>query len=67
MKLYDVPRKTWVIPLDDVKVPPSAPNVSVCEPIFFDHIDGMYSYCKNIHGQVVHMAAWTEVTITEPQ
>lgn len=31
------------------------------EIIFFDHIDGMYSFCLNMFNEVVHLAAWTEV------
>ena len=29
--------------------------------IFFDHIDGMYSYCKDMLGNVIHLTAWLEV------
>jgi hypothetical protein len=29
--------------------------------LFFDHIDGMYSYCMNAANEVVHIAAFTEV------
>ena len=65
MKLYEVPRKTWVRPLTDVTIPPAAPSIDVNEEIFFDHIDGMYSYCKNKHGDVVHMPAWQEVEIVK--
>ena len=63
MKLYEVPRRTWVRPVQKVHSPPAAPGVALGEEIFFDHIDGMYSYCKNKEGQVVHMAAWTEVEV----
>lgn len=31
------------------------------EVIFFDHIDGMYSYCLSLTNEVFHLAAWTEV------
>ena len=31
------------------------------EVIFFDHIDGMYSYCLSMTNEVVHLAAWAEV------
>lgn len=31
------------------------------EVIFFDHIDGMYSYCVDLQNQLVNLAAWTEV------
>ena len=55
MKLYELPRKTYFTIEDD-------PNQHV---YFFDHIDGMYSYC--LYGdEVVHIAAWTDVQIVRP-
>ena len=51
MKLYEVPKKTW-IKLDGVIY-------------FFDHIDGMYSYCKTQKGDVFHLASWVEVEIVQ--
>ena len=53
MKLYDVPRHTTVI-LEDG------------QEIYFYRVDGMYSYCKNKEGDVVHLPAWTDVTVKEP-
>lgn len=29
--------------------------------LFFDHIDGMYSYCLDANNEVVHIRAWAEV------
>lgn len=29
--------------------------------LFFDHIDGMYSYCLTLQNEVVHLSAWAEV------
>jgi hypothetical protein len=29
--------------------------------LYFDHVDGMYSYCLTLANEVVHLAAWTEV------
>lgn len=29
--------------------------------LFFDHIDGMYSYCLDMNNNVVHIQAWAEV------
>lgn len=29
--------------------------------IYFDHIDGMYSYCKDMLGNIIHLVAWMEV------
>lgn len=49
MKLYEVPRRTWVM-VDG-------------EKIFFDHIDGMYSYCLDVGGNVVHISASADVEI----
>lgn len=65
-KLYNVKPKTWVMPIEKTSVPPEAREVSIGEPIFFDHIDGMYSYCKDIYGKVVHLAAWQDVTEIDP-
>ncbi len=66
MKLYEVKRESWVLPTEDTTAPPGARQVSVGEPVLFKRLDGMYSYCKDIHGEVVHLPAWQEVTITEP-
>ena len=66
MKLYNVPKNTWVIPVyDDPTAPPGAAPVELGEKILFKHIDGMYSYCKNTEGKVVHLPAWQEVAIVE--
>ena len=64
MKLYDVPDKTWVRVIDkEVRVPPGAPEIKEGELIYLGNIDGMFSYCENKAGDIVHMAAWTEVEI----
>jgi len=31
----------------------------------FYHIDGMYSFCKDRDGNIVHPAAWTEVELVD--
>lgn len=54
MKLYEVPPKTWV------KVP------GINDPVFFDHIDGFYSYCK-LGDEVIHLHALTEAVVIENQ
>jgi hypothetical protein len=28
---------------------------------YFDHLDGMYSVCSTLTGDLVHVAGWTEV------
>jgi len=50
MKLYDVPPNS-TIRIDEHWI------------LEFHHIDGMYSYCKDKDGNVVHLAAWTEVEV----
>lgn len=51
MKLYDVPNDSKILVGDTV--------------LTFHHIDGMYSYCVDEHGNVHHIAAWTEVDLIE--
>lgn len=51
MKLYEVPRRSWIRLVD------------TGEQFFFDHIDGMYSVCRNADNQIVHLSAWTEVQV----
>jgi len=53
MKLYQVPRYSRIVLQDGTK-------------LFFDHLDGMYSFCTDSDGQVWHINAGTEVTIEEP-
>lgn len=36
-------------------------GTGIDEVLFFDHIDGMYSYCLNMDDQVIHLQAWAEV------
>lgn len=45
--LYSVPRNTYVL-LDN-------------EYFFFDHIDGMYSFCLDMNNNIIHIPAWQEV------
>lgn len=68
MKLYDVPRETFVKVLEDVHVPVGCAPIKAGETIFFDHIDGMYSFCMDKDKKhILHLAAWTEVEIIDPQ
>jgi len=58
MKLYECPRNVLVRSLETEEGD---------EPLEFKfhHVDGMYSYCTLENGEVVHLAAWTEVEIIE--
>ena len=62
-KLYDVPQNTRIKVVVKDKVPPGAPQINEGEELNFRSIDGMYSYCTRDNGDVVHLAAWTEVEI----
>lgn len=68
MKLYDVPRNSWVRPvLDNPTAPPDARLIKLGETVKFHNIDGMYSYCHDKEGNVVHLPAWQEVEIVNPE
>jgi len=56
MKLYEVPRKTKIKVLEEGYEG---------QILNFSHIDGMYSFCTNHKGEVVHLAAWTDVEIVK--
>lgn len=65
MELYKVPRNSRIKVVGDIKVPPASPMVEEEEILNFRSIDGMYSYCTRDDGEVVHLAAWTDVEIVE--
>lgn len=52
MKLYEVPRNSRIVLSDGTQ-------------FNFKHIDGMYSYCTDDQGNVVHLVAWEEVEVKE--
>jgi len=56
MKLYDLPRHSYFTIENG-----SLLNAEEPEVFYFDHIDGMYSFCLNKDNGVVHFAAWTPV------
>ena len=63
MKLYQAQNKTWIKLVDDAKAPPGARLTKAREELFFDHLDGMYSFCKDKEGNIVHIPAYQEVDI----
>jgi len=54
MKLHDTPRNTRIVVRTDDGTPVQ---------LNFHHIDGMYSYCTDDEGNVIHLAAWTDVEV----
>lgn len=67
MKLYDVPCGSTIRVISDIGVPIAAPDIKAGEVIRFHHIDGMYSFCHNMKGQVVHLVAWAEVEVVNDE
>ena len=65
MKLYEVPKGSHVQLLETPTIPPVHTELRKDDILYFDHIDGMYSYCLDKNKQVVHLAAWTEVEIVK--
>jgi len=63
MKLYDVPRNSKIIVVSDIKKPIDSINIKENEVLDFIKLDGMYSLCKNMDGDFVHLVAWAEVEI----
>jgi len=62
MKLYEVPRNTTIIIVENkVTVPPDSLEIKKGDILKFSHTGGMYSYCEDKYGNIVHPAAWTEV------
>jgi len=65
MKLYDVPRGSYIILKEDTSVPPVHRELKEREVLKFHRIDGAYSYCVDSEGNTVHPAAWSEVEIVD--
>lgn len=65
MKLYEVPNRNYVRVLEDMEGPPDAVGFKKGDVVFFDHIDGMYSFCKDSEDNICHLKAWTEVEIAD--
>jgi len=63
MELYNVPNGSRIKVIVEDKIPPGAPQITVGEELNFRNIDGMYSYCTRDSGEVVYLAAWTEVVV----
>lgn len=64
MELYNVPRNSKIRIVGTPENPPPAHRqFKEGEILNFHHIDGMYSYCTDKDGHVVHLTAWQEVEI----
>ena len=65
MELHKAPARTWVRILGDNMNPPARTTTEIGDIIWFNHLDGMYSYCLTEQGDVVHLVAWTNVEVIE--
>ena len=65
MKLYNVKPQTWVRIISNNKNPIASIPTQEGDIVFFDHLDGAYSYCRNKDGHIVHLGAMTEIEIIE--
>lgn len=52
MKLYEVPRNSRI-------------GLSDGSELNFSHVDGMYSFCTDDGGSVLHLAAWSDVQLLQ--
>ena len=53
--------KEPIAPLYSVK-PKNYIQLPTSEVVYyFDHIDGLFSYCLDMFGDTIHLAAWTDV------
>jgi hypothetical protein len=63
MSLYNIPNNTKVRLKSTETSPPASIDPQVEEVYTFHHIDGMYSYCKDSSGNVIHLPAWSEIEV----
>jgi hypothetical protein len=64
MKLYDLQRGDIFRIIEDTHVPPDAPALSKDTQYWLGNIDGMYSFCRDLEGNVVHIFAGATVEKT---
>jgi hypothetical protein len=62
-KLYRLPSGTRFVVASSVKVPIESRSPDFETELTLDHIDGMYSLCRDDKGNIYHPAAWTEVHV----
>lgn len=61
MKLYECKNNTTVKVIGSISIPVASKEIRKGDVIQFKHIDGMYSFCIDKDGDVVHLVAWAEV------
>jgi hypothetical protein len=61
MKLYELKSGEWFRLLEDTQAPPDVGGYAKEMVMQLGNIDGMYSYCETLGGNVAHPVAWAEV------
>lgn len=62
MKLYELTKGDhFKITDEELRTPVGHDEIDISDTYWFGHIDGMYSFCKDPEGKIVHFAAWTKV------
>ncbi len=68
--LYNIAKRQYIRICKETKGslhPPAHREFEPEEVLFFDHLDGMYSYCIDKEGNTVHLAAYQAVEVVEDQ
>ena len=68
--LYNTPRGSYIRlgpPPRGTQHPPDHRVLGEGEILFFEHIDGSYSFCRDIDGAPIHVVAWHPVEVVEDQ
>jgi|CXWK01.1.fsa_nt_gi hypothetical protein len=65
-ELHELKRGDRFTIVEPSRFPPSHPAVAKDAVITFDHIDGMYSFCRLADGSIVHPVAWQQVEVISP-
>lgn len=66
-KLYNLADGTYFRITGPVKIPMESREYHDGRVLRLGNIDGMFSYCTDLDGNVYHPAAWTEVeVVAEP-
>jgi len=55
VRLYNCPRQSYI----------KIDSDSTGTVYFFDHLDGMYSFCRDQYGNIVHLAAYIDVIVVD--
>lgn len=67
MKLFDVPRYSYIRVLGEILTPVEGKETSAGNILKFLSLDGMYSRCRDEDGEIVHLVAWADVELVDAE